>query len=150
MWSSIYIFFPVRPEHVKEKQTDGVYYTKQQRRNILKTSFVRYGCLKDVFCMVWMSQRHLFYVMDVSRHLSNVILGLYQMVQSTKWLHIQACRSLSWPSLCVMYLYCFNYVFVSEMGVGVVCQNLQTILSRVSRSVLTKSCWFCKDHQFNY
>ena len=28
-----------------------------------KTSFVRYECLKDVFCKLWMSQRRLLYVM---------------------------------------------------------------------------------------
>ena len=33
--------------------------------DVSKTSFVRYGCLKDVFCKLWMCQRRLLYVMDV-------------------------------------------------------------------------------------
>ena len=35
--------------------------------DILETPFVSYECLKDVFCMLWMSKRRLLYVMDVSR-----------------------------------------------------------------------------------
>ena len=31
-----------------------------------RTFFVRYGCLKDVFCTLWVSQRRFLYVMDVS------------------------------------------------------------------------------------
>ena len=36
-------------------------------KNNLKTSFLRCGCLKDVFCMLWMSQRRVLYVMNVSK-----------------------------------------------------------------------------------
>ena len=35
--------------------------------NLSKMSFVRYGCLKDVFCTLWTSQRRLLYVMYVSK-----------------------------------------------------------------------------------
>ena len=35
--------------------------------NLSKTSFVRYGCVKDIFCMLWMTQRRLLYVIDVSK-----------------------------------------------------------------------------------
>ena len=28
--------------------------------DVSKTSFVCYGCIKDIFCMLWMSQRRLF------------------------------------------------------------------------------------------
>ena len=35
--------------------------------NVLSTSFVRYKCLKDVFCTLWMSKRHLLNVMNVSK-----------------------------------------------------------------------------------
>ena len=34
--------------------------------DVSETSFVRYGCLRDVFGTLWMSQRCLWYVMDVS------------------------------------------------------------------------------------
>ena len=33
--------------------------------DVFKMSFVCYECLKDVFCILWMSQRCLSYVMDV-------------------------------------------------------------------------------------
>ena len=35
--------------------------------NVSKIFFVYYECLKDVFCMLWMSQRRLLYVMNVSK-----------------------------------------------------------------------------------
>ena len=34
---------------------------------VFETSFVRYGCLKDFFCTLLMSQRRLLYVINVSK-----------------------------------------------------------------------------------
>ena len=51
----------------------------------LKMSFVRYGCLKDVFCTLWMSQRRLLYVMDVSK-MSFVRYGCLKDVFCTLWM----------------------------------------------------------------
>ena len=36
-------------------------------KNVLKMSLKSYNSLKDVFSMLWMSQRRLLYVMDVSK-----------------------------------------------------------------------------------
>ena len=35
--------------------------------DVSKMSFLCFGCLKDIFCMLWMSQRRLLYVMNVSK-----------------------------------------------------------------------------------
>ena len=53
--------------------------------DVSKTSFVCYGCLKDVLCMLWMSQRRLLYVMDVSKT-SFVCYGCLQDVLCMLWM----------------------------------------------------------------
>ena len=93
-------------------------------------SFVWYGCLKDVFSMLWMSQ-------DIS---------VTSFWDYTKWCkvrsgyifrHAEVCLD----QVCVLCTFTVLTMFLFlKWGGGVVCQNLQTILSRVSRSVLTKSC----------
>ena len=48
-------------------------------------SFVRYGCLKDVFCTLWIFQRRLLYVIDVSK-MSLVRYGCLKDVFCTLWM----------------------------------------------------------------
>ena len=57
--------------------------------DVSKMSFERYGCLKDVFCTLWMSQRCLLNVMDVSKMsferygcLKDVICSLGKVITS--------------------------------------------------------------------
>ena len=54
--------------------------------DVLKTSFVCYGCLKDVLCMLWMSQRCPLYVMDVSKtfhyYLKKVLYAVSKILET--------------------------------------------------------------------
>ena len=48
-------------------------------------SFVRYECLEDVFCTLWMSHGCLWYVLDVSK-MSFVPCGCLKDVFCTLWM----------------------------------------------------------------
>ena len=62
--------------------------------DVSKTSFVRYGCLKNIFYKLWMSQKHLLYVMYVLKTSFFILYGCLKNVFCTLWMSQRCLKNI--------------------------------------------------------
>ena len=95
--------------------------------NVLKISFVRYGCLKYVFCTLWMSERCLLYVM-------NVLKTSFVRCECLKDVLFYVVNVLKTSFVCCESFYCTLWIFRRYL-----CTFVMKILRKC---IIQKSSWF--------